>query len=331
MENNSSPAKWPKILARFEHSRFSYSLWQLVNSLVPFFALCVLAHWSLSYSYWLSWLAMIPASGFLIRIFIIFHDCCHYSFFKNRKVNEVLGFLTGLLVFCPYEQWKQSHAIHHASHGNLERRGTGDIWTMTLQEYRVNSRWKRVLYHLYRNPIVMFVVGPLFIFLVDYRFNRKGVSRKERIHTYATNAALAVLVGSMCWLLGWERFLLIQLPIFYMGAIAGVWLFYVQHQFEEAYYEHKEQWSFEQAALKGSSFYKLPKVLQWFTGNIGFHHIHHLNPRVPNYLLEEAHAEDARLQQVTTLTLLSSLQSLKFRLWDEETKRFVGFWELARR
>ncbi|WP_332633638.1 fatty acid desaturase [Halalkalibacter flavus] len=316
--------EWKKKLAPFEQSRVSISVRQLINSVGPFLGLWILAYVSLDISYWLTLLLAIPAAGFLVRTFIIFHDCTHYSFFKSRRANEIVGIITGLFTFCSFEQWKRSHTTHHASNGNLEKRGVGDVWTMTLQEYVNASSFKRFAYRTYRNPIVMFLIGPLYIFLIDYRFNTKGASQKERRHVWVTNIVLASIVFVLGSTLGWTNYLLVQLPIFYIATFAGVWLFYVQHQFEDGYFELNENWNFVEAALKGSSYYKLPKVLQWFSGNIGYHHVHHLNSRVPNYHLEAAHLSDPKLQDVPTLTLITSLKSLSFKLWDDQENRFIG-------
>ncbi|WP_257351094.1 fatty acid desaturase [Pseudalkalibacillus decolorationis] len=315
--------EWKKKLASFERPRMSASVGQLINSVGPFLLLWILAYLSLEVSYWLTILCAIPAAGFLVRTFIIFHDCTHYSFFKNRKANEIVGMFTGLFTFCSYEQWKNSHATHHASNGNLEKRGVGDVWTMTLQEYGDASKWKRFRYRVYRNPIVLFLIGPLYIFLLDYRFNTKNASKKEKRHVWMTNVILGSIVLLLGTTLGWKAFILVELPIFYIATFSGVWLFYVQHQFEDGYFENNDNWNYVEAALKGSSFYKLPKVLQWFSGNIGFHHVHHLNSRVPNYHLEKAHKSDPRLQDVPTLTLWTSLKSLSFKLWDEQSKKFI--------
>ncbi|WP_227936752.1 fatty acid desaturase [Alkalihalobacillus deserti] len=322
--SNYDIREWKKKLAPYENPRISASVWQLINSVGSFFLLWVLAYLSLSFSFWLTLLCAIPAAGFLVRTFIIFHDCTHYSFFKSRKANEVVGMITGLFTFCSFEQWKRSHTTHHASNGNLEKRGVGDVWTMTLQEYADATWLKRFFYRTYRNPIVMFLIGPLYLFLIDYRFNTKDASKKERMNVWLTNIILVAIVLLLGFTLGWKAYIYVQLPIFYIATFSGVWLFYVQHQFEDGYFEHNDNWNFVEAALKGSSFYKLPKVLQWFSGNIGFHHVHHLNSRVPNYHLEKAHESDPELQNVPTLTLLTSLKSLTFKLWDDQSKRFIG-------
>jgi len=301
------------------------SVWQLVNSIVPFVLLWGLAYVSLPISIWITLALAILAAGFMIRIFIIFHDCCHQSFFAGRKANAIIGTITGILTFFPYDQWKNEHSIHHATSGNLCRRGTGDIWTLTMEEYMALSPWRRLGYRLYRNPFIMFGLGPVFLFLVQYRLNRKNARTKERMNTYLTNAALIGLMGLLCWTLGWKEVLLVQGSILYLSGVAGIWLFYVQHQFENTYYERELEWDYVSAAMRGSSFYKLPTILQWMTGNIGFHHIHHLDPRVPNYRLQQTHESNADLQHVPTIGLLQSLRALRYRLWDESSKRFVGF------
>lgn len=264
----------------------------------------------------------------MIRTFIIFHDCCHHSFFKSRKANAIFGTITGILTSCPYYQWRYTHSVHHATSSNLNKRGVGDIWTLTVEEYVSLSPMRRMVYRIYRNPFVMFGLGPIYIFLIDYRFNRKRAGRAERINTYITNLGIFGGAGLLCWIIGWQEFLLVQGPIFLLSGMAGIWLFYVQHQFEDTYFEHEENWDYVSAALQGSSFYKLPKILHWFTGNIGFHHIHHLSPKVPNYNLQRAHKDNAFLQDVPAVGLLSSLRSLRYRLWNERSKKFVGFREL---
>jgi acyl-lipid omega-6 desaturase (Delta-12 desaturase) len=314
-----------KQISPYEKSNTRDSVIQLITTFVPFIISWVLAYQSLSISYLLTLAFTIVGAGLLTRIFIIFHDCCHYSFFKNRKANKILGTITGILTLFPYNQWQYSHSVHHATSSNLDKRGTGDIWMMTVQEYMQASFWLRLSYRLYRNPFVMLGLGPIYAFLIMNRFNRKGARKKERINTYITNISIAGLITLFCYTIGWEAFLLVQGPIFLISGSVGVWLFYVQHTFEDSYFEENKDWEYVKAAVEGSSFYKLPKLLQWFTGNIGFHHVHHLSPRVPNYKLEEAHNQADPLQHVPTITLATSLRSLKFRLWDEQGKKFVGF------
>ncbi len=314
-----------KQVAPYEKSNLKASMFQLFNTVIPYLGLWVLAYYSLNISYLLTLAISIVAAGFLVRIFIIFHDCCHHSFFKNRKANKVIGTISGILTLFPYSKWGHDHSVHHATSSNLDKRGTGDIWVMTVEEYMEASTWKRLCYRMYRNPFVMFILGPIFVFLIENRFNRKKARKNERLNTYITNLGIVGLAAILCWAIGWQSFLLVQGTIFMVSGIAGVWLFYVQHTFEDSYFEEDENWEFVKAAVEGSSFYKLPKPLQWLTGNIGYHHVHHLSPRVPNYKLEEVHNQTAPLQHVPTVTLKTSLKSLKFRLWDEKEKVFVGY------
>lgn len=302
----------------------------MINTIPPFFILWFLAYQSLEISYFLTLGLGIVAAGFVVRIFIIFHDCCHGSFFKNKKLNNLVGTLTGIVTMFPYEKWKREHSIHHATSGNLDKRGTGDIWIMTVEEYKKASWKERLSYRMYRNPLVMFGLGPLYLFLVTNRMNRKDARPKERKNTYITNASIVVLYTGMILWLGWEAFLLVHGPIMFISGFLGIWLFYVQHQFEDSYFEDESEWDYVKAAVDGSSFYKLPRVLQWVTGNIGYHHVHHLSPRVPNYHLEKAHESTPPLHKATTITMRSSLESIKFRLYDESRKTFVSFSEVKR-
>ncbi|MEC0243112.1 fatty acid desaturase [Paenibacillus dokdonensis] len=314
-----------KEMAPFEKSNTNSSIWQIVTTIGPVLLLWYSAYLSLSVSYWMTLPILIIASGFVIRTFIIFHDCCHYSFFQNRRANEILGTITGVLTLVPYQQWKNTHSIHHATSSNLDKRGIGDMWVMTVDEYAAASFMRRAAYRIYRNPVVMLGLGPIFVFVVSYRFNRKGAKRKERLNTYVMNASIVILYALLCWAVGWQAFIMLQLPIIFVSGMLGIWLFYVQHQFEDSYFENEDEWSYVKAAVEGSSYYKLPKLLQWLTGNIGFHHVHHLSPKVPNYNLEKAHNSTPPLQKATTITLLTSLASLKFRLWDEQNKTFISF------
>ncbi len=323
--SNPNHAHLKKSVSPYEKPNVKSSIRQLLNTLPPFFLLWIAAYLSLSVSYWLTLLFATLAAGFVIRIFIVFHDCCHQSFFRSRTANEVLGTITGILTLFPYHQWKRSHSLHHATSSNLDKRGIGDMWLLTVEEYIAASAWKRLAYRIYRNPIVMFGVGPIVTFIVQYRFNVKGAKRSERINTWVTNIAILGLYGLLCSTLGWQNFMLVQVPVFWISGALGIWLFYVQHQFEDSYFENEEDWSYVKAAVDGSSYYKLPKALQWITGNIGFHHVHHLSPRVPNYHLEEAHNAVPPLHHATTITLATSLKALRFRLWDEQRKTFVSF------
>ncbi|MBK5360689.1 fatty acid desaturase [Bacillus sp. TH44] len=292
---------------------------------MPFIILWYLAYKSLSVSYWLALVPSLLAAGFMTRVFIIFHDCTHHSFFKSRRVNRIVGTCMGVLTLFPFDQWGHEHSVHHATSGNLDKRGTGDIWTLTVNEYLAAPFRLRLAYRLYRNPFVMFGLGPIYVFLLKNRFNRKGARKKERMNTYLTNVLIVALVGLLCWAIGWQSFLLVHGSIFLIAGSIGIWLFYVQHTFEDSYFEEDKDWEYVKAAVEGSSFYKLPKILQFLTGNIGFHHVHHLSPRVPNYKLEEAHNNTLPLKNVPTITLATSLRSIRFRLWDEQNNNFVTF------
>lgn len=314
-----------KQIAPFEQSTTKQSIWQIINTLGPFIILWYLAYISLSVSYWLALIPAVFAAGFLTRIFIIFHDCTHHSFFKDRRANRIVGTIMGVLTLFPFDQWGHEHSVHHATSGNLDKRGTGDIWTLTVDEYLAAPFKLRFAYRFYRNPLVMFGLGPIYVFLFKNRFNRKGARKKEKNNTYLTNVLIVVFAALLCLAVGWQSFLLVQGSIFMISGSIGIWLFYVQHTFEDSYFEENEEWEYVLAAVEGSSFYKLPKLMQFLTGNIGYHHVHHLSPRVPNYKLEMAHNNTQPLENVPTITLATSLRSLRFRLWDEESKNFVSF------
>ncbi|ALC90471.1 fatty acid desaturase [Bacillus sp. FJAT-18017] len=316
-----------KQVAPYEKSETTKSIIQLANTIIPYFVTWYLAYKALSFSYLLTLVLCIITAGFMIRTFIIFHDCTHHSFFKSRKWNKIVGTFTGILTMFPYAQWGRDHNIHHASSGNLDKRGTGDIWVMTVEEYAKASSLDKFKYRMYRNPLVMFGLGPIWLVIIKSRFNRKGARMPEKMNTWITNAGIVAISALLIWAIGWKAFMMIEFPILFIAGSLGIWLFYIQHTFEDSYFEHDKEWEYVQAAVEGSSFYKLPKVLQWVTGNIGFHHVHHLAPRVPNYKLEEVHKNTKPLQHVPTVTLSTSLESLKFRLWDEEKKRFVGYSE----
>lgn len=316
---------WKQAVAAHRKPVLRSSVWQLVNSLVPYLALWGLMIWTLNISYWITLVLAIVASGFLVRLFIIFHDCGHGSFFKSRRANRTVEFITGVLTFTPYGQWRYKHALHHATSGDLDRRGAGEIWTLTVQEYLEASRWKRFAYRLTRNPFVLFVIAPTYVFLVENRLPSRVVGRREHLGVYWTNAALLAIAVLMSLTIGIKAYVLIQFSVMVFAGAAGVWLFYVQHQFEGVQWKRRTEWDYAMAALRGSSFYKLPKVLQWFTGNIGFHHIHHLSPAIPNYNLEKCHRANPMFREVQSVTLWSSMKSLSYRLWDEQREKLVGY------
>jgi omega-6 fatty acid desaturase (delta-12 desaturase) len=285
---------------------------------------------SLEYSYWITLLLALPAAGFLVRLFIIQHDCGHGSFFRSRAANNTLGFVLGILTLTPYAYWRKAHAIHHATSGNLDHRGFGDISTLTVKEYLALTRWRRLRYRLYRNPLILFGLGPFYEFILRQRFplGLPRSWRREWASILWTNLALLAVVAMMWKTVGIQAFLAVQLPISLLAGSSGVWLFYIQHQFEDTYWEKDDAWSFHAAGIKGSSYYDLPGMLHWFTGNIGVHHVHHLSSRIPNYRLRQCFRENPELQQVTRLTLWGSLKCARLKLWDEERGKLVGFQHL---
>ncbi len=318
-------AFWKEIVARYQTPSISRGVWQILNTVVPYVGLWFIMYFTLNVSWWLTVPLAMLAGALVVRIFIIFHDCGHGSFFKSGTANHIVGEITGLLTFTPYYHWRWEHAIHHSTAGDLDRRGLGDIWTLTVQEYLESSRWRRFSYRLARNPFILFVLAPLFLFLVLNRIPKLRAPARERYSVYLTNLVLGGMVAGLIWIFGLKAFLIIQLTILMVAGSTGVWLFYVQHQFEDVYWERADKWDYAMAALKGSSFYKLPKVLQWFSGNIGYHHIHHLSPRIPNYHLEKCHKSEPLFQAVKPVTLLGSLKSFTFRLWDEQQHKLVGY------
>ena len=324
-ETNSRRPAWRDIVSKYQKSAVWPAVWQLFNSLIPYGALWYLMYLLVPISFWLALPLAILAGGFLVRIFIIFHDCGHGSFLPSRKANDIVGFITGVLTMTPFRQWTREHAVHHATSGDLDRRGTGDVWTLTVQEYLEASRWKRFAYRLARNPVFFFGVGPLYIFLFKQRFAGSSSGPREKSSVAWTNLYVLLVGVAMSLALGWQAYLVLQLVVIAVAGAAGVWLFYVQHQFEDVHWERGADWDYCTAALQGSSFYKLPKILQWFSGNIGFHHIHHLSPAIPNYHLEKCHRAEPLFQSVKPLTLLPSLKSLTLRLWDEQRQKLVGY------
>lgn len=316
---------WQEFVKKYQSPDIRCSIWQIANSVIPYFVLWYLMYRSLSVSYWLTLLLALPAAGSMMRIFIILHDCGHSSFFKSARANHVVGTICGILTQTPYFQWTREHAIHNASSGDLERRGVGDVTTLTVREYLTLSLWGRVQYRLYRNPLVMLLLGPLYLFLWNYRLIGKHSGRRERNNVYLTNTTLFAIWAGLCLTVGVKTFLLIWMPINMIAGATGVWLFYIQHQYENTYWQNAPNWDYATAAIHGSSYYKLPKILQWFSGNIGFHHIHHLSPKIPNYKLERCHEEMPLLKQVTVIRFWESLKLASLKLWDEEQQRLVSF------
>lgn len=328
-----SPLKmvtWRDLVKPYMSPDTRSSLWQIVNTLVPLIASYFLMYKSLSYSYWLTLALALPTGGFMMRTFIIMHDCGHGSFFKSSKANHWVGTICGILANTPYFQWTREHAIHHATSGDLDRRGVGDVVTLTVKEYLARTKWGRFTYRLYRNPLILFGVGPQYIFLINVRLVGKNSGQRERRGVYLTNIALFTIWGSLIWAIGLQAFLLVWAPVQIVAGVTGVWLFYVQHQYEDTYWQSHKDWDYATAALMGSSYYKLPRLIQWFSGNIGFHHIHHLCPKIPNYKLEACHHENPYFQQAPTLTFWKSLRCVNLKLWDEDQQRMIGFGDLKR-
>jgi omega-6 fatty acid desaturase (delta-12 desaturase) len=323
-------AAWKDAILRYQRASTKRALWQLTNTFGPYLLLWYAMYRVLDVSLWLTVPLAIVSAAFLVRIFIIFHDCTHGSYFRSRRANDIVGFIAGILTFSPFQHWRWEHAMHHGSAGNLDRRGTGDIWTMTVQEYLSASPWRRLNYRLVRNPLVLFVLAPLFVFVVKQRFASPRADKRQRRSVLWLNLVLLGTATLLSWTFGLMPYLLIQSTAMTVAGAVGLWLFYVQHQFEGVYWERGENWDYTTAALRGSSYYKLPKVLQWVSGNIGFHHIHHLSPRIPNYNLQRCHESDELFQQVTPVTLTASLRSLKFRFWDEQSRKLVGYAQLRR-
>jgi omega-6 fatty acid desaturase (delta-12 desaturase) len=324
------PAVWKAIIAEYRQPNAWRASWQLVNTLGSYVLVWVLYYYSLSVSWWLVPPLVLLAGGLLVRTFIIFHDCGHGSFFASRFANDFWGCIAGVLTFTPYYNWRGEHAIHHGSAGDLDKRGTGDVWTLTVQEYLASSRWRKIAYRLARNPFLLFVVGPFVMFVFVQRLPGPLVGVRERHSVWWMNIAIALVGIAVSVAIGVWPYLVFQLASLAVAASAGVWLFYVQHQFEDAYWERGENWDYSAAALKGSSYFKLPRILQWFSGNIGFHHIHHLSPRIPNYNLERCHRSDPIFSDVKPITFLGSMKTLGLRLWDESSKKLVGFRHLKK-
>ena len=331
--HKEATSKWKRIVTEYQKPSVVRASWQVVNSIGPYFALWGLwIYMSLGLSL-SSWWALPPAllaGMFLVRVFIIFHDCGHGSFYKSKKVNNYLGFISGFLTFTPYFHWRWEHSVHHATSGDLDRRGMGDVWTLTVKEYLESSRWRKFSYRLVRNPIVLFLIAPIFLFLVLERFPSKNAKPREKRSVWFMNFALLATAAGLISIIGFLPWFVFQLAAMVMASSCGVWMFYVQHQYEDAYWVEGEDWDYTTAAIQGSSFYQLPRVLQWFSGNIGFHHIHHLSPMIPNYNLERCHWSDPMFQEVKAMTLWSSFKSINSRLWDEDSKKMIGFRQLKR-
>ncbi len=333
VEAVSKKPAWLAKLKAYEQPDVRRALWQLANTLIPYgllFAAMVMTV-QRGMSYWITLLLAIPAALLLVRIFIFFHDCTHGSFFEQHWANKLVGYITGILTFTPYDEWKYTHGVHHSAVGNLDKRGVGDVWTATVEEYRAMPPLKRLEYRLYRHPLVMFGLGPAFVFLLANRLPRKGASTAATRSVHITNLAIVAILVLAHFTIGLRTYVLVQLPIILLAALMGVWLFYVQHQFEGVYWARSAEWDGVRASLEGSSYYKLPQWLQWASGNIGLHHIHHLRPRIPNYNLQRCYDEVPEVQQVKPITLKERLKCIKMNIYDEARRELISFREMDKR
>lgn len=318
---------WYREIRKYEQPNLQKAIWQIINTFIPYLLFLYLMYLTirLGYPYWVTLVIAVPTAGLLGRIFIFFHDCVHSSFFKNRWANTTLGYICGALTLTPYNDWRRAHGIHHNTAGDLDRRGVGDFWTLTVNEFMTTSRKKRFVYRFFRNPIVLICLTPTFLTLVFHRFSHRIAKKSDRYSVYLNNLIILTSIVVAFFTIGFRTFILIMLPIIIIHGTMAVWVFFIQHQFEGVYWVHHDERDPIKVGLMGSSYYKLPKLLQWFTGNIGFHHIHHIRPRIPNYNLQRCYDETPALQAVEPLTIRKSLKSVKLSLWDEEKRKLVGF------
>ncbi len=321
---------WRDTLAPYARPHLGRSALDVATSVVPFLGLSVLMYLALDISYLLTLALAIPTSAFLVRTYIVFHDCTHGSFLRSKRANAWLGTVLGLFVFADFRSWRHDHAVHHATAGDLDRRGVGDVQTKSVAEYEALSPRAQLAYRLYRNPLVMFGLGPILGLIVQARLVPRDARPRIRRSMIATNVVLAVTIAVLCWLIGWQEYLLVQGPIVMLAGATGIWLFYVQHQFEDVYWETGQQWSYADAALRGSSYLRLPRVLQFFTGNIGLHHVHHLSARIPNYNLQRAHDDNPIFHGVPTLSFMDGMRAVRLKLYDEDQGRMVTFAQARR-
>lgn len=319
--------EWYAAVKKYAKPNAKRSIGQMFDSIGPYVLLwALMAYFARQENWWVVTPLALLAGCFVVRIFIIFHDCGHYNFFKNKKTCKIIGYITGILSFTPFHDWGKDHKLHHATCGNLDKRGFGDIWTLTVEEFQNASRLEKLKYRIYRNPLIIFFIGPIFVFIVKQRFTRHHTGSNGKRSVYLCNLGLLVYTVAMTFVMGsfWS-FFFAQFIVISVAAVLGVWMFYVQHQFEETYWENQENWTLVESALEGSSYYKLPRLFQWFTGNIGFHHIHHLSAKIPNYNLEKAYNDSEIFQEIEPLTIRRSLQLVNFRLWHEKERKMVGY------
>lgn len=322
--------EWLRGLKRFEHADTRRAVWQLVNTLLPYLGLLALIYLLLRWGLpqWATLILSLPAGALLLRLFVIFHDCAHGSLFPARRANAIVGGLLGFLTFTSFSDWRHSHGVHHSHSGNLDRRGIGDIWTMTVAEYLASGVAKRLAYRFARNPVVLFLLGPIGVFLIANRFPGRGAQRRQVLGVVITDVLIAAVVALCSATIGIGTYLLVQLPAVYLMGVGAVWIFYIHHQFDPSYWARTAEWESLEAALRGSSYYRLPRLLQWISANIGLHHIHHLAPRIPNYHLQRSLRETPQLELDDPLTLAKSIAAVRLNLWDEERAVLVSFREL---
>ncbi len=319
---------WRESVARHERPSLPHSLLDLATSMVPYLAISVAMYLLLDVSAWITLALAIPAAGFLMRTFIVFHDCAHGSFLPSRRANLWVGRFTGLLVFQPFANWRHNHSVHHGSSGDLDRRGTGDIATLTVEEY-LSRPWKsRLGYRLFRSPVVMFGIGPIWSLMIGPRIWSNKMRPRQRRSILVTNLVLALAIATISWLVGLQAWLLVQMPTAVLAGTLGVFMFYVQHQFEDVYWESSDRWSYADAALQGSSYLKLPKLFQFFTGNIGLHHVHHLSAKIPNYNLQRAHDESPIFHDVPVLSVFDGLRAVRLKVIDRRSGRLLTWREV---
>ncbi|MEO8029380.1 MAG: fatty acid desaturase [Gemmatimonadota bacterium] len=329
-ESNVEKIDWNTMLAPYRRPSKWRSLWQLGTTMLLLAAFWAATYWSLSVGYWLTLLLAVPAALMVVRLFMLQHDCGHGSFFRSQRMNTLVGSVLGVVTLVPYNYWRKTHSLHHATSGDLDRRNLGDIDTLTVREYLSRPRHKRLLYRLYRHPLVLLLVGPAWQFVLKHRLplDIPRNWKKEWMSVHGTNLGLAAVVALMWMTVGLHRFLMVQIPITLIAGAIGVYLFYVQHQYEDTYWRYREAWNYFAAGLEGASHLKMSRLMQWATANIGLHHIHHVSSKIPNYRLQRAFNENPALQQATTLTLPGSVRTLWLTLWDEDERRLVGFRDL---
>ena len=325
-EKRTRPA-WYMDIRKYEQPSLWKASWQLMNTFIPYLLFLFFMYLTirLDYPYWISLIVAVPAAGLLGRIFIFFHDCVHGSYFKYRWANTTLGYICGVLTLTAYNDWRHAHGIHHSTAGDLDRRGVGDVWTLTVNEYLSTSRKKRFAYRFFRNPFVLICLIPTFLLLISHRFPHRVARKPDRYSVYLNNFIILIIVIMAFFTIGLREFVLIMLPVIIIHGTVAVWVFFIQHQFEGVNWVRHNEWDLINVGMMGSSYYKLPKILQWLTGNIGYHHIHHVRPRIPNYNLQRCYDETPELQMIMPLTIRNSLKSMKLSLWDEEKKELVGF------